>query len=167
MKRRYVMGRRLSPQACIAEAGTAERWQHSRRELVEAQGRGVYAVRAQDECALDRWLASGAISMDEHEAGLRLRADYHTGQVPLAAQRVYDGVRGPTPGAAWCSPAERRSEAAERAYQRWRLAIRAVGLRLSPILIAVCCEDGALAFSRRGELRLALQQLVAHYQGKF
>ncbi len=163
MSRRYVMGKRLKVDECFADHGTAERWQHSRRELVLTEQAGIQAARVQDECALDRWLGVGAISAQEHAAGMKLRSDYHHGRVPLAAQRVYDGVRAPSPGASWQSPAERRGDAAEMAYKRWRHAIRAVGLRLSPLLIAVCCEDGALAWPRRGELRHALQQLELHY----
>lgn len=162
MSRRYVAhNRRLNEN--FVDEGTAERWQHSRREMVLTGQAGIYAMRAQDECALDRWLGAGAISSEEHAAGMKLRSDYHHGQVSMMAQRVYDGVRAPSPGASWQSPAERRSESAEAAYRRWRAAIRAVGMRLSPLLIAVCCEDGALAWPRRGELRLALQQLQAHY----
>lgn len=163
MSRRYVMSKRAPLPQCFADTGTAERWQHSRRELVLTEVAGVVALRARDECALDRWLGAGAISAGEHAAGLKLRADYHQGRVSLAAQRVYDGVRAPSPGASWQSPAERRSAEAEIAYQRWRSAIRAVGLKLSPLLIGVCCEDGALAWPRRGELRHALQQLEQHY----
>lgn len=161
MSRRYVMGRRLDES--FADHGTAERWQHSRRELVLTAQSGLYAVRATEECALDRWLAAGAISAEEHKAGLSLRSDYHHGRVAITAQPQYDGVRAPSPGASWQSPGERRSELAEAAYQRWRNAIRAVGMRCSPLLIAVCCEDGALAWPRRSELRQALQSLQRHY----
>lgn len=164
MSRRYVAHNRR-PQESIADYGTAERWQHSRRELVLTENAGIYAMRAGDECALDRWLGAGVITADEHEAGMKLRRDYHHGRVAQLAQRVYDGVRAPTPGAGWHSRAELRDDVSEAAYRRWRTAIRAMGMRLSPLLIAVCCEDGALAWSRRGELRFALQQLHKHYQG--
>jgi len=165
MSRRYVMGRRLKLDESFADEGTAERWQHSRRALVATERAGIFAMRAEEECALDRWLHAGAISESEHEAGIKLRSDYYHGRVSLMAQRTYDGVRAPTPGANWHSPAERRSAEADASYKRWRSAIRAVGLRTSPLLIAVCCEDGALAWPRRGELRHALQQLERHYKG--
>ena len=163
MSRRYVSTRRVRMDESMADTGTAERWQHSRQALVQTGQAGIHALRAEDECALDRWLGAGAISEGEHAAGLRLRSDYHHGRVSFSVQRVYDGVRAPSPGASWQSPAESRSDVAEAAYKHWRSAIRAVGLRHSPLLIAVCCEDGALAWTRRGELRHALQLLERHY----
>ncbi len=164
MSRRYVMGKkRREDDMSFADLGTAERWQHSRREMVLTERAGILAARALEECALDRWLAAGAITEDEHEAGLRLRTDYLRGQVTLRASRIYDGVRAPTPRASWTSPAERRDGASEAAYRHWREAIRATGQRASLVLIAVCCEDGALSWQRRSELRLALQALIRHY----
>lgn len=160
MGRRYVMGKRLSESH---DSGSPERWQHGGHELVLTGPEGSVALRALQECALDRWLALGAITAPEHEAGLALRRDYVVGRVSLYAQRSYDGVRGPTPGAAWQSPGERRGDVAEAAYQRWRAAIRAVGLRAGQVLIAVCCEDGVLAWSQRESLRAGLQALIVHY----
>lgn len=161
-KRRYVVSRSRQNEY-EADQGTPERWQHSAREVVSTELRGILAMRALEECALDRWLMVGAISRSEHEAGLKLRHDYIAGAVSLQASRVYDGVRGPTPGASWQSPAERRSEAGEGAYRRWRAAVQLLGQRLSLVAIAVCCEDGALAWHRREELRQALQLLQKHY----
>lgn len=164
MKRRYVLGKkRREEEMSFADLGTAERWQHSRREMVLTERAGILAARALEECALDRWLAAGAITGDEHEAGLRLRTDYLKGQITLRASRVYDGVRAPSPGASWTSPAERRDGASEAAYRRWREAVRSVGQRASLILIAVCCEDGVIAWPQRAELRGALQTLMRHY----
>ena len=161
-KRRYVNSRTRELE--LLDHGTPERWQHSAREVITTQQRGIHAMRALEECALDRWLMVGAIDRELHEAGLRLRADYIHGGVAMLASRVYDGVRAPTPGAAWQSPAERREGKSEYAYRRWRAAIQALGQRLSLVAIAVCCEDGALAWQRREELRQALELLHKHYR---
>jgi hypothetical protein len=161
-KRRYVMSRSHSDDY-TSDYGTRERWQHSAHELVSTELRGILAMRSLEECALDRWLMVQAISRAEHLAGLKLREDYITGGVPLVANRVYDGVRGPTPGAAWQSPAERRTEGAERAYRRWRGAIEHLGQRGAVVAIAVCCEDGKLAWHRRAELRDILANLQKYY----
>ncbi len=160
-KRRYVQSR--SREYGEIDHGTAERWTHSAYEMVQTELRGICAMRALEECALDRWLMVGAITRGEHEAGLQLRRDYVQGGVSLLANRVYDGVRGPTPGASWQSPAERRTGSAEQAYRRWRGAVQMLGQRLSLIAIAVCCEDGALVWHRREELRQALALLQKHF----
>jgi len=160
-KRRYVSTRYRSSD--LADHGTPERWQHSAHEYVQTGHNGLLAMRALEECALDRWLMIGAITREEHEAGIALRRDYIHGQVSLLASRVYDGVRAPTPGAAWQSPAERRDGKAEQAYRRWREAVRAAGARLSVVAIAVCCEDAALDWARRDELRAALHLLQRFY----
>lgn len=162
MSRRYVVSKAAPQPQCFADVATAERWQHSRREMVVLENGRLLAVRAQDECMLDRWLGAGAISADEHTSGLKLRGDYHQGRVPVMAHQMYSGIRSTTLSG-WESPAESRSAEAESAYRRWRAAIRAVGQRHAALLIAVCCEDGALAWTRRGELRSALQQLEHHY----
>jgi hypothetical protein len=98
-KRRYVVSRTRHSQEAGHDHGPPERWQHSAREVVQTELRGILAMRALEECALDRWLMVGAIVRAEHEAGTRLREDYVHGGVALLASRVYDGVRGPTPGA--------------------------------------------------------------------
>lgn len=160
--RRYVSNKRAPLPQCFADYPTAERWQHSRRQLVVLEQGHVLAVRSEDECMLDRWLGAGAISADEHAAGIRLRSDYHQGRVPMLAHQVYEGTRSATLGG-WQSPGESRSNGAEAAYRRWRHAIRAVGQRAASLLIGVCCEDGALAWTRRDELRAGLQKLQQHY----
>lgn len=163
-QRRYVMGRRLQAESC-ADFGTPERWQHSAREWVGTTQPGVLAAKALEECALDHWLRAGAIAESEHAAGLRLREDYQQARLSLLVQRAYDGVRAPSPGAHWSSPAERRTALGENSLQAWRKAVRAVGMRASVVLIAVCCEDAAIAWHRRSELRQALRLLEAHYGG--
>ena len=163
MARRYNSNNRVRLDGALADHGPEERWQHGQRELVLTRYAGVLAARALEECALDRWLMVGAISPSEHEAGLQLRRDYVAGQVPAQVTNPYSGLRFGR-GGAWRHQAERRSEKAEAAYQRWRAAIRAVGPVASVVLIAVCCEDGALAWQRRFELRDALQLLERCYK---
>ena len=172
MARRYVQsaGRRKANDDAIAllepDYGTPERWQHSPRAYIGTEIKGVCAAQAEVECVLDKWRIVGGITQSEHEAGLKLRADYFYGQIPLRADPRYDGVRAKSVGAAWSSPAERRSPKAEHAYQSFRRAIAHVGTRSAMILIHVCCEDGDFAWQRRDELRTALQRLEDAYKIK-
>jgi hypothetical protein len=172
MSRRYVCARRgASPQhdMGLADFGPPERWQHSPFVLVanphEMGGGAAQAAKALEECALDRWLKAGGLTKPEYEAGMRFRADYQHSAISLLASRVYDGVRGPSPGAAWSSPAERRSPAQEQAYKRWRQALAEVKAgEVVQAVLKVCCEDGQIGWQRRHLLQEGLQALQQHYR---
>ena len=163
MARRYSRGKRRQEGWDVADHGTEERWQHGGCLLILTETAGVLAARVNVECVLDRWIARGAISEEEYEAGLRLRQDYQMGQVPHRVSRVYTGLR-PDSQASWGSAAERRCPRAELAYRHWREAVIGVGRKYRALLIAVCCEDASLPWAARAELREALQALEEYYR---
>lgn len=170
MSRRYVCARRGAQPVPFGEAdyGPPERWQHSRFTLVANPSEvdaGVQAAKVLEECALDRWLKAGGIAEAEYKAGMCFRADYQRSAISLLAGRVYDGVRGTNLGAAWASPAERRSEAQEQIYQRWRQALAVVKTgEVVDAVLKVCCEDGQIGWQRRYLLQEGLQALQQHYR---
>lgn len=117
---------------------------------------------------LDHYVGRDHLTDRQFRAGDRFRADYfRAGLVPPLARRLGAPIDG---GPAGLTPSERQIAA----RQRWRRAITAVGQRLSPVLIAVCCEERTAAQwsnrqGRGGEiegmttLRLALDTLGDHY----
>ncbi len=162
--RRYVSRASRSDAGAMGEYGSAFRWQHGARTFVQIDKGGTLAARARAECALDKWLEAGGISEPEHRAGLTFRADYQAAKVAYLAQRSYEARRKEAPSGAWASPAERRSVEAERAYKRWREAAAHLTPHVSPLVVAVCCEDGAIGWANRGVLRVGLQKLQAYYR---
>lgn len=162
--RRYVSRASRAEMAAGGEYGSAFRWQHGARTFVQTDAAGTLAAKARAECALDKWLEAGGISEPEHRAGLTFRADYQAARVAHLAQRSYEARRKDVPSGAWASPAERRGADAERAYKRWREAAAHLTPQVCPLVLAVCCEDGAIGWANRGALRLGLQTLQSYYR---
>lgn len=144
---------RLRP---VADHGTAERWQHATRRLEVTEAAGVLAARVLEEHGLDRLHLRDAIETEMRDGGLRLRADYQAAHLEQRITAQYAPAAGSGGG---YRPYE-RSDAEEAAYQRWRLAVRAVGIMDSKIVLAVCCHDqmptaASLPSLQRGLTRLA------------
>jgi hypothetical protein len=58
---------------------------------------------------------------------------------------------------------EERSDGEEAAYQRWRNAVRAIGITDSDVVISVCCHDYAPEVRKIAGLRRGLERLVKWY----
>lgn len=114
-----------------------------------------------EENGLDRALAARQIDAAMHEAGLILRADYHAAHVEQRIIASYNATRVSRVGG-YCEP--ERSDAEERAYQRWRHAMQAVGLVEGRVLLSACCQE-QMPQTPAGwhYLRRGLVQLVRYY----
>lgn len=137
-------------------------------EPVDRSERGtVLQLRARRLTALEELHRRGAITDEQRAAGERLRNAWELG---VEGAQDHDTV--PLGGlAAWqkCAMTEGRLAAATD----YRLALEAVGKRMSPILNWVCCrgrtlrEWAAISESRiegaSAVLRLALDTLADHY----
>jgi Domain of unknown function (DUF6456) len=131
------------------------------------------------QAPLDRYHARGELDPHNRErngilfkAGEMLRADwFHAGLEPRAVANLL-GTGGGLSGYGMAA-----SEAQLVARQAFRRAVDAVGRRLAPILVHVCCEDRvasdyAIQHGARGSqasligvttLRIALEALADHY----
>jgi hypothetical protein len=119
---------------------------------------------------LDHYHRRDRVDDRQYRAGDRFRTDFLLGG--LETRLVADLAR--ISGNAGGGPGLMATERQVAARQRWRRATQAVGLRLSPVLVAVCCEERTAADwtakpGRGGEiegmttLRLALDTLADHY----
>lgn len=155
-----------------------------RRAVYDERGR---VTGAQDflvnraPAPLDRYRSRNQLDSDEATnaalwlAGDRLRTDwYNSGLEPRTVANL-QGSGGGSDDPRSCVPA---SERAAMARQRFRDALRSVGIRLSPVLVAVVCSektvsDWAHSAGHRGKtecqivgmttLKLALGSLADHY----
>lgn len=125
---------------------------------VDPGGQRVVAVRAVAESKLDVYALRGAITGDQRDAGLRLRADWMLagGQGRVTASYAGRTSRGP----------EELTDRRLDARRRWQAAIAAVGVELSDVTVSVCCQNDWAGSSRRiSALRRALACLVGYYGG--
>ena len=143
-----------------ADHGPAERWQHAGRLLEFTERAGVLAARVMEACVLDRLAAAGLVDAAALAAGLRLQADYHTAHMESRVIASYNPARGTRQGG---YDAYERNEAEEAAYQRWRLAVRAVGMVDSGIVLGACCEERMPKTQGLAALRRGLGRLAAFY----
>ena len=142
--------------AARADHGPAERWQHDGRVLELTEQAGVVAARALATHGLDVLLLRGFIDAAGCDSGLRWRADYYTAHLAERVTASYAVTRG---GGGGYQEYE-RTDVEEAAYQRWRVALRAIGVADSMLMLNVCCYDlmpppTALPGLRRGLIRLA------------
>lgn len=145
----------------MADHGPKERWQHAGRTLQVTEMAGVLAARVSEENGLDRALAAGQVDAVMHEAGLMLRADYQAAQVEQRIIASYSAARVSRVGG-YHEP--ERSDAEERAYQRWRRALQAVDLMEGRVLLSACCQE-QMPQTPAGwhYLRRGLGRLIGYY----
>lgn len=143
-----------------ADHGPAERWQHGARVLEVTEQAGVLAARVLEEHLIDRLLLRGLLDHTERDSALRLRADYQAAHLMTRVTASYAVTRGAGQGG--YSEYE-RTEAEEAAYQRWRHAVRALGITDSRVVLAVCCHDETPPQHSHAQLRRGLRRLASHY----
>ncbi len=167
---------------------TAEREQHGEvviedRTVIDDGGHVVRArgPRIVNQTPLDRYLSRRSIDERQHKAGERLRSDWYTaGLEPHTTANLLGSG-----GGGECAYGMARNEAQAIARESYRSALKALGIRLAPVLVVVCCEDRSAtdwALSKgvrdagppRGRstsaeieglaaLRIALDMLADHY----
>jgi len=122
-----------------------ERWRHGPRSAAPARksgdaGRAGAVERAEPQDPIARLTRAGMICEALSSAAIRFAADYHDGQVtaPVTArldpQRPQDRRHRPPVTLT-------RKPPAERAYQRWQRAARALPPEMRDRLITLICEE--------------------------
>ena len=127
---------------------TAEREAHDEvlvedRTVLDERGGGMIRARGPrvvTQTPLDRYLRRGSIGDRQHKAGEKLRSDWYvSGLEPHVVANLLGS------GGGECGYGMAKGEGQAIAREEWRRAVKATGIRLSPILIAVCCEDRTAA----------------------
>lgn len=147
--RRVDHEKRVGVRGSAARAGmmlpTAERELHDEvivedRIILDEKSGGMVRARGPrvvTQTPLDRYRHRGNINERQFKAGEKLRSDWYvSGLEPHTVANLMGSG-----GGGECSYGMAKSEGQAIAREEWRQAIKATGIRLSPILIAVCCED--------------------------
>ena len=144
-----------------ADHGTPERWQHSGRVLEMTERAGILAARVTEEHVIDVMLLKGLLDCSQSDAALRLKLDFQ--RAGLAANTIsrYNPERSKTD---YFRGGRERNDAEEAAYQRWRNAVRELGLSFSCAVIATVCHDETPKPDEIPLLQKGLDQLVDWYK---
>jgi hypothetical protein len=137
-RRPVASDRRFRSNRPVADYGTNERWQHSGRMLEPTERRGILAARATEEHIIDIMVVRGILTPRQREAAFRFKLDYQSAALTVHVTSSYNPLSG---GGDYAAGGRERSDAEEAAYQRWRNAVRALGLRFSGIVITAACHD--------------------------
>lgn len=144
----------------VTDHGPAERWQHSGRALELTEHAGILAARVTEESVLDGLVTRGHIGAGLRDCALRLRRDYQAARVESRLIASYNAARSLNHAH---DGGYERNDAEEAAYQRWRLAVRAVGAVDSNVLVTVCCQDIAPLLRQMPSLLRGLTRLAKWY----
>jgi len=160
-RRPVATDKRFRKQNRDCDYGTPERWQHSGRVLQITERAGILAARATEEHVIDVMVLKGLLDKNQSDAAFRLKLDFQ--RAGLAANTIsryspqgsksdfFRGIR-------------ERSDAEEAAYQRWRNAVRELGLGLSCAVIATVCHDETPVLADLPLLQKGLDQLCDWYR---
>ena len=140
--------------------GPAERWQHSGRLLELTEQAGVLAARVTEEHIVDVLVLRNVLSKSQSTAAFKLKLDFQ--RAGLAAHVIggYSAVHTTTD---YFYGRRDRNDFEEAAYQRWRNAMREIGSRLSPAVIATVCHDELPRLNEIEHLQQGLAKLVDWY----
>lgn len=141
--------------------GTPERWQHSGRTLELTDRAGILAARATEEHILDVLAMRRLLNEIQVEAGLRFKADYHAAALSAHVTGSYSGTSNARD---FFRGEYERNDAQEAAYRRWKNAVRELGQRHGPAVIATVCHDTPPSPQNFLALQEGLEKLAALYR---
>ena len=144
-----------------ADFGPRERWNHSGLEMMLTERAGILAARATEEHVIDSLVLKGYLNTSQSDAAFRLKLDFQ--RAGLAAHTVSRYSPEGSKGEGYRGIRE-RSDAEEAAYQRWRHALRELGLAFSCAVIATACHDETPSPADLPLLQKGLDQLVDWYK---
>jgi len=109
-----------------------------------------------NETVLDILESKRIIDNKQFNAGLRFRSDFYSADITSRVTGSYSGVRNNTD----FHKTPEKSKIQERAYERWRAAVKDIGAAQSKVLISSVCYDAMpmppeLELLQDGLLRLA------------
>lgn len=159
-RRRPVSTDKRFRKKSTSDYGTAERWQHSGRTLQVTERAGILAARAIEEHVIDALVLRGLLTATQSEAAFRLKLDFQRAGLAASVTSRYSPERHTTP----LRQTRERSDGEEAAYQRWRNAVRELGLGFSCAVIATVCHDETPRAADMPLLQKGLDQLIDWYQ---
>ncbi len=142
------------------DTGTPERWQHSGRALECTDTPGILVARATEEHVLDVLALRSLLDGFQLKAGMRFKADYHDAALSAHVTGSYSGMSNMRD---FFRIEHERSDAQERAYRRWKKAVRELGARHGSVVIDTVCYDAAPLPRDIPALQDGLEKLVAWY----
>lgn len=144
-----------------ADYGTPERWQHSGRVLEMTEKAGILAARVTEEHIVDVLVLRGLLNKEQSDAAFRLKLDFQRAGLAANTTSRYNPERSKSDH---FRGERERSDAEEAAYQRWRNAVRELGLHLSCAVIATVCHDETPRSGDLPFLQMGLDQLASWYK---
>ena len=159
-RRRPVSTDKRFRKKSASDYGTAERWQHSGRVLEVTERAGILAARATEEHVIDALVLRGLLTRTQSEAAFRLKLDFQRAGLAASVTSRYSPERNSQPA----KRERERSDGEEAAYQRWRNAVRELGLGFSCAVIATVCHDETPRGGDMPLLQKGLDQLIDWYK---
>lgn len=144
-----------------ADYGPPERWQHSGRVMHMTERAGILAARVTEEHVIDTMVLRGLLDRSQSDAAFRLKQDFQRAGLAVNTTSRYTPERGAPD---YFRGMRERSDAEEAAYQRWRNAVREMGLGLSCAVIATVCHDDTPTPGDVPLLQQGLDRLVDWYK---
>lgn len=161
-RRRPVLSdRRFRQQSSLNDYGTPERWQHSGCVLRLTEQAGVLAMQATEEHIIDIMVLRGLLTPSQSEAAFKFKLDYQMAHMNTCVTSRYSPVGSSKD---FFRPSPERTDCEEAAYQRWRNAVRELGLGPSNIVITVVCHDKLPMPRNITILKEGLEKLVNWYR---
>ena len=159
-RRTAATDKRFKKKNNCGDYGPPERWQHSGRLLERTESPGILAARATEEHVLDVLALRGLIDVSQSDAALRLKQDFQRAGLAVNTISRYNPESG---GGDIYRGKRDRTDAEEAAYQRWRNAVRDMGLAFSEAVVATVCHDEMPAPANVPLLQKGLEHLVDWY----
>jgi hypothetical protein len=153
--------RRFRKQNSLSDYGTPERWQHTGRILVLTEKAGILAAQATEEHIVDIMVTRGLLTASQSEAAFKFKSDFHRANLGVRVTSRYSPAGSSKD---FFRPAPERTDLEEAAYQRWRNAVRELGLGLSNIVITTVCHDKLPMPRNIAMLQEGLEKLVDWYR---
>lgn len=130
--------RRFKKSSHASDTGPRERWQHSGRVLEFTEQAGMLAARATEEHVIDTLVERRILDERQRLAAMKFKLDYQRAGLAPHVTGSYTPIRR---GEDVFYHERERSDIQEAAYQRWRNAVRELGLRCSDAVISTACHD--------------------------
>src|SRR5262249_31342683 len=121
---------------------------------------GILAARATEEHIVDILVTKGLITETQRTAAFKLKLDFHRAGLGMHVTSTYNATRNKQD----YNRSYDRTDLEEAAYQRWRLAVREVGIRYSQAVITTVCHDMMPVPRDVTSLQAGLDLLVKWYR---
>jgi len=136
-----------------------ERLQHSEYKLERTDNISV-ALKILNDTVLDILESKKIIDEKQFSAGIRFRSDFYSGDVAARVLGSYSGMRNDTN----FYKEHEKSENQELAYERWRKAVKELGLMHGKLVISSICYEKMPLYKEIEALQEGLTKLAKVYR---